>query len=136
MAVRDAQVEAIKTYLFLKIACGTQPLATLFSRGAFNNLNLDEAELSAKVRDYLKGNSAAAALYEYATLRNDRGEQVSEKLEKQIKTAPESIDYHQFFRDAFYKLSYGYPSPQSEQSLRENPQAVIRLRVYRTSFLP
>ena len=104
--MRDAQVEAIKTYLFLKIACGTQPLATLFSRGAFNNLDLDEAELSAKVRDYLKGNAAAAALYEYATLRNDRGEQVSEKLEKQIKTAPESIDYHQFFRDAFYKLSY------------------------------
>jgi hypothetical protein len=104
--MRDAQVEAIKTYLFLKIACGAQPLATLFNRGAFNTLNLDEAELSAKVRDTLKSNPAAAALYEYATLRNDRGEQVSEKLEKQIKAAPESIDYHQFFHDAFYKLSY------------------------------
>ena len=104
--MRDAQVEAIKTYLFLKIACGAQPLATLFNCGAFNTLNLDEAELSAKVRDALKSNPAAAALYEYATLRNDRGEQVSEKLEKQIKAAPESIDYHQFFHDAFYKLSY------------------------------
>ena len=102
--MRDAQVEAIKTYLFLKIACETQPLATLFNRGAFNNLNLDEAELSAKVRDYLKSNPAAAALYEYATLRNDRGAQVSEKLEKQIKAAPESIEYHRFFHDAFYKL--------------------------------
>lgn len=104
--MRDAQVEAIKTYLFLKIACGAQPLATLFNRGAFNTLNLDEAELSAKVRDTFKSNPAAAALYEYATLRNDRGEQVSEKLEKQIKAAPESIDYRQFFHDAFYKLSY------------------------------
>lgn len=28
--MRDAQVEAIKTYLFLKIACGCKPLAELF----------------------------------------------------------------------------------------------------------
>ena len=59
--MRDPQVEAIKTYLFLKIACGAQPLAALFNRGAFNTLNLDEAELSAKVRDTLKSNPAAAA---------------------------------------------------------------------------
>lgn len=36
--MRDAQVEAIKTYLFLKIACGCKPLAELFCEGAFNTL--------------------------------------------------------------------------------------------------
>lgn len=28
--MRDAQIEAIKTYLFLKICCGCQPIVTLF----------------------------------------------------------------------------------------------------------
>ena len=37
--MRDAQIEAIKTYLFLKIACEGKPLATLFKNGAFNTLD-------------------------------------------------------------------------------------------------
>lgn len=104
--MRDAQVDAIKTYLFLKIACGCKSLTELFCQGAFNTLILDEIELSSKVRDYLIHNPAAAALFEYACLRNDAGEQVSEKLEKQIRKAPESIDYDKFFQDAFYGVSY------------------------------
>ena len=104
--MRDAQVEAIKTYLFLKIACGCKPLAELFYQGVFNTLSLDEIEVSSKVREYLTTNPAAAALFEYACLKNDAGEQVSPKLEQQIRKAPESIDYRKFFRDAFYGLSY------------------------------
>lgn len=104
--MRDAQIDAIKTYLFLKIACGSQPLAELFQQGAFNTLSLEEIEVSGKVRDFLAANPAAAALFEYACLKNDAGEQVSEMLEKQIRKAPESIDYDRFFRDAFYGLSY------------------------------
>lgn len=104
--MRDAQVEAIKTYLFLKIACGCKPLAELFRQGAFNTLSLDEIEVSARVRDYLIFNPAAATLFEYACLKNDAGEQVSPKLEQQIRKDPESIDYSMFFRKAFYGLSY------------------------------
>ena len=36
--MRDAQIEAIKTYLFLKIKCECKPLETLFKRGFFNTL--------------------------------------------------------------------------------------------------
>ena len=104
--MRDAQIEAIKTYLFLKIACGSKPLADLFRTGAFNTLSLDEIEVSAKVREYLVDHPAAAALFEYACLRNDAGDQVSPKLEQQIRKDPESIDYSMFFRNAFYGLSY------------------------------
>lgn len=46
--MRDAQVEAIKTYLFLKISCGCKPLAELFREGAFNTLDLDDSEVSAQ----------------------------------------------------------------------------------------
>ncbi len=104
--MRDAQIDAIKTYLYLKIACGSKPLAELFRQGAFNMLNLDEVEVSSKVRAYLENNPAAAALFEYACLKNEAGEQVSAKLEQQIRKEPESIDYNKFFRDAFYGLSY------------------------------
>ncbi len=104
--MRDAQIDAIKTYLYLKIACGSKPLAALFCQGAFNMLNLDDIELSSKVRTYLEDNPAAAALFEYTCLKNESGEQVSAKLEQQIRKEPESINYQQFFRDAFYGLSY------------------------------
>ena len=39
--MRDAQIEAIKTYLFLKIGCDNKSLTELFSIGAFNTLDLD-----------------------------------------------------------------------------------------------
>lgn len=94
--MRDAQIDAIKTYLYLKIACGCAPLAKLFCQGAFNTLDLEQEELSAKTRAFLLSHPAAAALFEYACLKTDSGEQVSEKLEKQIRKDPESINYEDF----------------------------------------
>lgn len=104
--LRDAQIEAIKTYLYLKVACNCQPLKKLFCQGVFNTLNLDDLEISIGTREFLKSKKAAAALLEYALLTNEAGEQVSPKLEQQIKKDPESIDYEQVFTDAFYGVSY------------------------------
>lgn len=104
--LRDAQISAIKTYLFLKIYCESRPLADLFSEGKFNTLDLDSAEISKTVRRYLEQNTAAAALFECSCLKNDKGEQVSKKLEEFIKKTPEDADYKKFFRDAFYGVSY------------------------------
>ena len=58
--LRDAQIGAIKTYLFLKIGCENKPLATLFFGGRFNSLNPDDLEISNKVRAYFLENPAAA----------------------------------------------------------------------------
>ncbi len=104
--MRDAQIEAIKIYLYLKIACECKPLSKLFQIGAFNTIDLDSMELSTVTRDYLNGNPAATALLQYACLKNDKGEQVSAKLEQQIKKNPSSIDYNGFFRNAFYGVTY------------------------------
>lgn len=104
--MRDAQIDAIKTYLFLKIACECRPLEILFKAGAFNSIDLNEIELSQNTRNFLENNSAATALLEFACLKNDKGEQVSDKIEKAIKSNPESIDYDKFFKDAFYGVSY------------------------------
>lgn len=104
--MRDAQVDAIKTYLFLKIGCNCKPLALLFQEGRFNTLDLQTVELSTPARTYLEGHPAAAALLEYACLKNDTEEQVSQNLEQRIRKSPESIDYRRFFHDAFYGVSY------------------------------
>lgn len=104
--MRDAQIAAIKTYLFLKIGCECKPLDVLFRNGAFNSIDLNEIELSKTARDFLESNVAAAALLEFACLKNDKNEQVSDKIEKVIKSNPESIDYNKFFKDAFYGVSY------------------------------
>ena len=104
--MRDAQIEAIKVYLFLKIACDCKPLEFLFKKGRFNSANLNDIELSTATREYLEKNPAAAALFEYSTLKNDKGEQVSEGLEKQLKKDPSSIDCGSFFHSAFYGVSY------------------------------
>jgi len=104
--MRDAQIDAIKTYLFLKIACACKPLSVLFIDGTFNNLEISELSLPDSVKVFLRAHPAAAALYEYACLKNDAGEQVSEKLEKTIKDAPDQIDYRKFFYEAFYEVGY------------------------------
>lgn len=89
--MRDAQVDAIKTYLFLKISCDCKPLFRLFQEGCFNTLDLQTIELSATTRTYLEDHPAAAALLEYASLKNDTGEQVSQKLEQQIRKARRAL---------------------------------------------
>ena len=38
--MRDAQIEAIKVYLFLKIACESKPLMQLFRQGFFNSIDV------------------------------------------------------------------------------------------------
>ena len=58
--MRDAQIAAIKTYLFLKVSCASKPLIDLFSEGKFNTLDLDSAEISNTVRKYLEQNAVAA----------------------------------------------------------------------------
>ena len=79
--MRDAQLEAIKTYLFLKIACDNKPLWQLFSEGEFNSLDLAQLELSETSRKILSTNKAAAALLEYSRLTDKNGNQLAPKLE-------------------------------------------------------
>ncbi len=107
--LRDAQIEAIKTYLFLKIACDNKPLYELFCNGTFNTLtenDLNSMELSANAREVLLNNKSALALYEYATQKNEKGEVVSVKLAEEIRKHPNDIDYTGIFKKLFYNVSY------------------------------
>lgn len=104
--MRDAQIEAIKIYLFLKIKCDCKPLDILFKSGFFNTIDLNDIELSSQTRKFLEENPGAAALFEYSSQKDEQGDRVSEKLEKQIKKEPESINYEAYFHNVFYGVSY------------------------------
>ena len=104
--MRDAQVEAIKTYLYLKIACNNAPLWKLFVDGTFNSLDLDKMLLSTSAREILETNKAAVSLLEYSKLTDRNGKQLAPELEKFIINETDKIDYVQTFKDLFYQVNY------------------------------
>lgn len=65
--LRDTQIEAIETYLFLKIEGQNKPLWKLFSEGFFTNgTDLSKLNINQKARDFLSNNQAAHALYDFS----------------------------------------------------------------------
>ena len=104
--MRDAQMEAIKTYLFLKIACLNKPLWKLFVDGVFNDTNIGQVELTDKAREIFKSNKAAVALFQYSRLKDKKGKQLAPELETFIKQHADEIDYEAIFKKIFYDVSY------------------------------
>ena len=83
--MRDAQIESIKTYLYLKIECQNKPLWKLVARGKFNSTNVDNLEVNKATRTILNSNPTALALWEYASMPNEVGEVNSPKIIAAIK---------------------------------------------------
>ena len=104
--MRDAQLEAIKTYLFLKIACKNQPLWRLFVDGMFNDTNIGQVELTETAREIFKTNKAAVALFQYSRLKDKKGKQLAPELEQYIKQHANEIDYETTFQKIFYGVTY------------------------------
>lgn len=98
--LRDAQLEAIKTYLFLKIECENKPLNKLFFEGKFNSFDLDNLALTTNLREFLQQHKEALSLYEYAKNTN------AKPLLKHIESHYKTIDYKKIFDDIFYHIGY------------------------------
>ena len=104
--MRDAQLDAIKTYLFLKIACRNQPLWRLFVDGMFNDTNIGQVELTETARQIFSTNKAAVALFQYSRLQDKKGKQLAPELERYIKQHADEIDYESTFQKIFYGVTY------------------------------
>lgn len=104
--MRDAQIESIKTYLFLKIECHNRPLWELFASGKFNSTNVDDLKVNKATREILESNPAALALWEYASISDENDNVNSPKILAAIKKAPDSIDYVSVIKDLFSNVSY------------------------------
>ena len=104
--MRDAQIDAIKTYLYLKIACQGQPLWKLFAEGKFNITDVDAEEINVEARDTMMQNPAALALYQYSRQKDRNGTQIAPELEQFIRQHAREIDYEQVLKDIFYGVTY------------------------------
>ena len=99
--LRDAQIEAIKLYLFFKIYCKNKSLVELFCKGYFlENIDLDDL-VSKNLGDFLKKNSAARQLYEL-TLTDKNYDSLKKRIEENYK----EIDFEEVFNSFFNNISY------------------------------
>ena len=105
--MRDAQMEAIKTYLFLKLYCKNAPLWKLFSDGVFTDeQTVKTLKATARSMEILRTTPAAVALLEYARLHNKKGQNLSNELEEDLLDDAGAIDCIKAFQDLFYGITY------------------------------
>ena len=104
--LRESQIEAIETYLFLKIEGQNKPLWELFAEGFFSDgLDLSRLNINQQARDFLATNQAAMALFDFASQKIDGKARLSE-LEQLITNDPESLDYQSVIKSLFYGVNY------------------------------
>ena len=104
--LRDAQIEAIETYLFLKLAGSNRSLPHLFTEGVFfDPVDLGKLALTERARQVLSENVAAQSLFQFARMRSNGGSLLPE-LEKAIVNSPDSVDYADVIRRIFYNVAY------------------------------
>ncbi len=105
--LRDTQIEAVETYLFLKIEGQNKPLWKLFSEGFFTNgTDLTKLNINQGARDFLNGNKAAHALYDFTRQKNGGSTTLLPELEKLIINKPTELDYEQIIKNIFYNVDY------------------------------
>lgn len=104
--LRDTQIEAIETYLFLKIEGENKPLWQLFSEGFFiNGTDLSTLNINQNSRNYLSENKDAYALFDFARTKTEKGTLLPE-LEKLIIEKSTELDYSTIIKSIFYNVSY------------------------------
>jgi len=105
--LRDAQIQAIETWLFLKIAGQNKPLWKLFAEGFFNTaLDYPNLRISQNARDAMQANPAVQALYELSRLKNGGNKKMLPELEEYILANHGAIDAEAVFKRIFYDVDY------------------------------
>ena len=104
--LRDTQIEAIETYLFLKITGQNKPLWQLFSEGFFSaELDLATLNINEASRTFLARRQDARALYDFASHKVGGKSRLPE-LEKRITEEPALLDYPSIIKSIFYGVAY------------------------------
>lgn len=109
--LRETQIAAIETYLFLKIEGRGRPLAELFAEGFFNRQeDLGALRISQIARDRLSADPAALALFQLcSTLEQAKGARnrgVAEAFERHLTAHPDANGFSDAIHEIFYKADY------------------------------
>lgn len=104
--LRNTQIEAIETYLFLKIKGQNKPLWVLFSEGFFSNgTDLSKLNINQEAREYLVNNINAFSLFDFSRQKVN-GNSILPNLEKEIIAAPTTLNYQEIIKKLFYNVNY------------------------------
>lgn len=105
--MRDAQIESIRTYLYLKIACGNKPLWKLFAEGKFNDpdYKLNPKEYGSTTYQTIVSNAGAMALMQYAQ-PDPQSDPKLPKLKDLLRIKAEDLNYVDVFKSIFYDEDY------------------------------
>lgn len=112
--LREAQIQALLVYLFLKIEGGNKPLFTLFNEGFLGwNENLSSLNINQNARSVFESNTVARTLFElsrtpFNSSRNGKKKQTTlfPDLEKYLVTHSQEIDYSAISKNLFYGVDY------------------------------
>jgi len=113
--LREAQIQALLVYLYLKIAGVNKPLSTLFSEGFFIcNQDLSALNINQETRSILENDTAARALFDLSRLplnkKNGPGKKdrltLFPELESFMIKEPSAIDYKAVGKSLFYGVGY------------------------------
>lgn len=108
--LREAQYQAIETYLFLKIKGQNKPLWELFSEGFFSNEeDLSKLNINQTAREIFENNKVAKSLLEFTRFKVKNGngtETLLPDLEEYIINNSDKIDYENIIKRIFYGIDY------------------------------
>jgi len=106
--LREAQYEAVETYLFLKIKGQNKPLWELFSEGFFSNGDdLSKLNINQTARDIFEKNIVAKSLLDFTRFKAKNGtETLLPDLEKYIINNSDKIYYINIIKRIFYGIDY------------------------------
>lgn len=112
--LREAQIQALSVYLFLKIEGGNKPLSTLFSENFFGqDEDLSNLNINQNARNVLESNHTAIALFDLSRTpikSNGNGKKTRTtlfpNLEQYIIENPDKIDYETISKRLFYGVEY------------------------------
>jgi len=105
--MRESQIDAIKTYLYLKIHCENKPIYQLMIDGVFNeDVDLENIELKSSTKQVLENNKSAMALYQYSLLKDDDGNSIFAKLNEEIRKNTENINFNKAIKAMFNNVSF------------------------------
>ena len=105
---RNAQIDAIKTYLFLKIEGANRPLSELFSDGALMlRENLSRLPISEDVRALFEKDNSARTLFEFSRTKTNGGSKtLLPEVEKYLLDHAEEINCDSIIKRMFYGVEY------------------------------
>ena len=108
--LRDAQIEAIKVYLYLKIKCNNRKLFDLVNEGYFYDKDiLSKIELNDKQRKTFENNNIALTLLSYIDSVNKNDKSEKKELENLLDSIKENCSTIDFENELLNILDDKYP---------------------------